>query len=176
MLWRRVPRVRRPAYAARGSDPMNVLFGIAMLLRLLALLWSLLLLARMRDVRTGALSALLALLSFEAVSWLSGQLPPVARASQLSEFVISVSALFTVYYVDRLLGAELRSKQALEASEAHFRSLVENAIDIVAVLDSAGRFMYLSPSVERVLGYTPDELVGRISLELVLDVDRAGVA
>jgi PAS domain S-box-containing protein len=101
---------------------------------------------------------------------------PGTRASHLSEFVISVSALLTVYYFDRLNRAKLRSEQALRSSEAHFRSLIENAIDIVAVLDAAGRFVYVSPSVERLLGYTPAELIGRISLELVHEEDRASVA
>ncbi|HEX7485083.1 MAG TPA: PAS domain-containing protein, partial [Vicinamibacterales bacterium] len=42
-----------------------------------------------------------------------------------------------------------------------YRHIVEHAADIIATLDpSSGRIVYISPSVRRVLGYAPDELVG----------------
>jgi PAS domain S-box-containing protein len=42
-----------------------------------------------------------------------------------------------------------------------YRHIVEHAADIIATLDSSsGRIVYISPSVRRVLGYTPEELVG----------------
>jgi diguanylate cyclase (GGDEF)-like protein/PAS domain S-box-containing protein len=48
----------------------------------------------------------------------------------------------------------------LRASEARFRSLVQHAADVVSVLDAESRYRYVSPAVERVLGYTPEELIG----------------
>ena len=53
-----------------------------------------------------------------------------------------------------------RAVSALQRSEAHFRSLIENALDMIAILNADGTFRYASPSV-RVLGYKPDELVGK---------------
>ena len=42
-----------------------------------------------------------------------------------------------------------------------YRQIVEHAADIIATLDpSSGRIAYVSPSVRRVLGYAPEELVG----------------
>jgi PAS domain S-box-containing protein len=78
--------------------------------------------------------------------------------------------------VGRLLRERRRSSDALAHSEALFRSLVENAIDIVAVLDGGGRFEYVSPSVERILGYKPSELQGRTALDLVADEDKPMIA
>jgi two-component system cell cycle sensor histidine kinase/response regulator CckA len=46
------------------------------------------------------------------------------------------------------------------AGEEQFRSLIENTSDIISVLDADGVIRYLSPSVERVLGFQPAELVG----------------
>ena len=46
------------------------------------------------------------------------------------------------------------------ASEARFRSLVQNAHDLITVLDCDGKVVYQSPSIERVLGYKPEEIVG----------------
>ena len=52
-------------------------------------------------------------------------------------------------------------------SEAHFRSLIENAADLIMVFDATGRFRYVSPAVERILGQTPEELVGRPAADLI---------
>jgi PAS domain S-box-containing protein len=95
---------------------------------------------------------------------------------ELSGLFVSAMALATVFFLSRVLREKEASEQALRSSEGHFRSLVESAIDIVAVLDRSGRFLYVSPSIERVLGYRPSELLGRPSLELVVPADRAVVA
>ncbi len=53
-----------------------------------------------------------------------------------------------------------RAQQALSESEERYRSLVENANDIVATLDLDFRITSVNPAVERILGYSPDELIG----------------
>ena len=55
----------------------------------------------------------------------------------------------------------------MRQSEAYFRSLIENASDMVAILNTEGIISYTSPSTERVLGYAPAELNGRNAFELV---------
>ena len=68
-----------------------------------------------------------------------------------------------------------RAEQTLRASEQRFRSLIENASDLIAVLDAGGRLQYVSPSHERVLGYTPAELTGNHSLDPIHPDDRPAV-
>ncbi|HEY9828429.1 MAG TPA: PAS domain S-box protein, partial [Stenomitos sp.] len=51
-------------------------------------------------------------------------------------------------------------EQALRQSEERFRSLIENALDIITILDPDGIIHYESPSVEKVLGYRVAELIG----------------
>lgn len=63
--------------------------------------------------------------------------------------------------------ARVRSERALRESEEHFRRLIENAEDIIAVLEEDGTIRYDSPAVGHVLGYGPAELVGRSAFELV---------
>lgn len=41
------------------------------------------------------------------------------------------------------------------------RMLLEHSHDLIHVLSLKGTFLYVSPSVERILGYKPDELVGK---------------
>ena len=57
--------------------------------------------------------------------------------------------------------------------ELYFRSLIENANDMVTILNDELVAIYESPSVERVLGYRPDDLIGSSPLELVHPDDRA---
>ena len=67
-----------------------------------------------------------------------------------------------------------QAEQALAASEERFRALIEQGSDIVAIVDKDARLLYIAPSVERVLGYSPAELIGMSSLGLVEpdDVDH----
>src|SRR5207247_29151 len=59
------------------------------------------------------------------------------------------------------------AEEALRRSEEHFRSLIENALDIVTVIGEDGTFQYASPSVERLLGYRPGELLQRNVFQFV---------
>jgi PAS domain S-box-containing protein/putative nucleotidyltransferase with HDIG domain len=59
------------------------------------------------------------------------------------------------------------SYQHLSQREAYFRSLIENAQDIITVHDLRGWIIYQSTSVQRVLGYEPDELVDRDVAEML---------
>ena len=56
--------------------------------------------------------------------------------------------------------AELIEDMHRRESEARFGSLVRNASDLITVVDSDGMIGYQSPSIERILGYHPDEVHG----------------
>ena len=60
-----------------------------------------------------------------------------------------------------------RAEEALSNSEAYFRSLIENASDIITILNADGAIRYMSPSVEHVMGYTPSDLTGRNIFEYI---------
>jgi diguanylate cyclase (GGDEF)-like protein/PAS domain S-box-containing protein len=58
------------------------------------------------------------------------------------------------------------ARDALAASEVRFRTVVEHASDVVQFMDSDGRIQWTSPAVKDVLGYEPEELVGRLGAEI----------
>jgi PAS domain S-box-containing protein/putative nucleotidyltransferase with HDIG domain len=68
------------------------------------------------------------------------------------------------------------AEEALEASERRFRSWIENSLDIVTVLDQSAVIQYESPSVEWVLGYEPEDLIGKAAFEFIHPEDLAKVS
>ena len=52
------------------------------------------------------------------------------------------------------------AEEKLAHSERYFRSLIENTSDVVSIFDELGRVRYMSPSINRVLGFRPEQFVG----------------
>jgi PAS domain S-box-containing protein len=67
------------------------------------------------------------------------------------------------------------AERALEESERRFRLLADQSHDIVAVVSPAGQLRYVNRAVERTLGYSADEIVGRFGLALVHPEDASQV-
>jgi PAS domain S-box-containing protein len=87
----------------------------------------------------------------------------LADDSAASGLVVNARDITERYEADR----------ALRDSEARYRSLIENAHDIVTILDSEGRITYQSPQIEPVLGYDPTEVIGRNTFDFVHPDDLA---
>ena len=65
-----------------------------------------------------------------------------------------------------------RAEEGLRASEERFRSLVQNASDLISILGPEGVVRYESPSHQRLLGREPEEHVGHSLLDLAHPEDR----
>lgn len=59
------------------------------------------------------------------------------------------------------------AEQSLIESERKFRFISENITDFISIIDNDGRFLYASPSAEKVIGYTPEELIGEGSIYII---------
>ncbi|MBM3121093.1 MAG: PAS domain S-box protein, partial [Chloroflexi bacterium] len=82
-----------------------------------------------------------------------------------------------IAYEGSLLDVTERRRLEIElrASEERFRSLVQNATDVIAVVSERGEIEYISPSSKTQFGYRPDELIGRIAFDLIHPEDLARV-
>ena len=69
----------------------------------------------------------------------------------------------------------LQAEENMRRSERYFRSLIENASDIIAVVDREGAIQYISPSVERILGHDGEGMAGKKYFDHVHPDDLAKV-
>ena len=65
---------------------------------------------------------------------------------------------------------------ALAESERRFRLLAENASDLITSIDPDGMRTYVSPSCRTLLGYEPEELIGRLAVDILHPDDRDRIA
>ena len=70
----------------------------------------------------------------------------------------------------------IEADAALRRAEILSRALVDNSQDLLSIYDDDGRFVFASTSHQLVLGYEPDELLGRKAIELLHPTERDDVA
>ncbi len=98
--------------------------------------------------------------------WLSYHATPIMDESGRTMAILEVA---------RDITRQKDAEEALRRSEANYRMLVENQVDMVVKLDAAGNVLFASPSLCRALGRSEGELVGSHFSPLVHADDRAMV-
>jgi len=100
------------------------------------------------------------------------------KSGQPVEVSISVShlhdqdwAIVGAVIIARDIKERRQAEETLRSSERYFRSLIENGSDFIFVLKRDGTIHYVSPSVERRLGFKPEELIGQNSFNLIYPDD-----
>lgn len=78
-----------------------------------------------------------------------------------------------MWAIVRDLSVDREAQYALAASQDKFRSLVEHINDWVWEVDRHGVYTYSSPRVRTLLGYEPEEIVGRTPLDLMSPTESA---
>jgi PAS domain S-box-containing protein len=67
---------------------------------------------------------------------------------------------------------ERKAEAELQRREQHFRSLIENASDLITVMNPDGVITFQSPSSERVLGFKPEAMIGHNVMEFIHPEDQ----
>jgi diguanylate cyclase (GGDEF)-like protein/PAS domain S-box-containing protein len=116
---------------------------------------------------------LVSILPYAGIACGYGLLIYVGRRGDAELFQLVIGAVvLTVLVVARQIIAlrenhHLQRAHALRAGEARFRSLVQHATDVIAILDPDSTITFVTPSALRVFGRGPGELVGTPLLDLV---------
>lgn len=113
-----------------------------------------------------------------------GSVYPLATPSGNRWFEISIAAQGDPGRPEGRLVAIIRdvtdrrtTLEALRESEQRYRLLAEGMKDVIWVLDvEAGRFTYVSPSVEKLRGYTPEEVLAQPLEDTWAPAERARLA
>jgi len=85
---------------------------------------------------------------------------PHSEWLDLKEWVRGLACLvllFDIYTVYQQLQLQRMRRELIERNQL-FEVITENAADMIAVIDCAGNRLYNSPSYQKVLGYSPEEL------------------
>jgi diguanylate cyclase (GGDEF)-like protein/PAS domain S-box-containing protein len=94
------------------------------------------------------------------------------RAPAISDIaIVEQSARLASIAIERSMAAE-----KIRHSEALYRLLTEDVVDVVWKLDRDFRFTYISPSDERLRGYTAEEVIGHHVFEMFNDEGVATVS
>ncbi|MGZ8848949.1 MAG: PAS domain S-box protein [Thermoanaerobaculia bacterium] len=90
---------------------------------------------------------------------------------RLLEYESSLRTDGVITPIARVLARDVTEREeslaAVRHSEEHFRSIIENASDLIAIIERDGTLRYHSPSIERVLGVTSERVVGSAFLDFI---------
>ncbi len=122
----------------------------------------------------------LALASFTLAALRSAD--PLEAWIEPSVTILAIAALGTAMHAWRFRYAQRMDSLQVEAARAHERRLrmethhhemTERANDMITELDARGTIIYANPAHEVVLGYKPEELIGRAGWRFVIGEDAS---
>jgi two-component system, cell cycle sensor histidine kinase and response regulator CckA len=126
---------------------------------------------------TGVIVSLL--LTLGIVSFLLPAVIPGLEAYSLDtsltvDALVCIVLVFDLYVIFQQIQL-YRVRKQIAGREELFRLITENAADMIAVVDGSGKRLYNSPSYQKILGYSPEELRETKGLEQIHPDDREKV-
>ncbi len=103
-----------------------------------------------------------------------GEEDPVLKLEdfrQPHEYILDYSSLREIELAVNLTIDKYFSEKIIKNGELQFKVLLENSSDLFTIVDKRGVIKYESPSVKRMLGYTPEELIGKEFFDLIHTAD-----
>ncbi|QQS44207.1 PAS domain S-box protein [Candidatus Roizmanbacteria bacterium] len=80
--------------------------------------------------------------------------------SEITPELLERSILYAIErFQSKTKEQEIIQQRTLERSERHYRSLIENSADGIALMNTKFKLTYVTPSIETILGYTPEQIL-----------------
>lgn len=126
--------------------------------------------------RRGATAATI-LVATVAISYTLHGFGPFGNNHTVNQSLLLFQVFFGILSITSLTFATLvhtirKGEQTLASHEARFKALIEKSFEAVVLIQANSNILYASPSVKRVLGYDPEELIGFTGFNLVVPEDR----
>ncbi|MEA3308886.1 MAG: GAF domain-containing protein [Chloroflexota bacterium] len=91
-------------------------------------------------------------------------------------YLILAGQIATALQNAQAFEAQQRAEETTRASQERFQGLVETLSDWIWETDINGAYTYISPRIETLLGYTPEEVMGKTAFDLMPPAERERVA
>lgn len=85
------------------------------------------------------------------IRWYLSRLSPVITGGDVKNAILSITDITE----------KKQEEKALRVSEENYRVIAQSTFDVIFIIDRSGKQLFFNKSVERVLGYKIEELVGR---------------
>lgn len=88
---------------------------------------------------------------------------------EISTIIIELDGRSIYYSILRDITERKKTEMSLHDSEKRFRDLVETTTDWIWETDADFRYTYVSPRIKDLLGYRPEELIGKTPFDMMPD-------
>ncbi len=90
------------------------------------------------------------------------------KDSTKEQLIMELVELRQQFATQKKLEEDLKqAEKTFKESKEKYKTVIENISEIIQIADSEGVISYVSPSVQRILGYKPEEVIGRPSVDFV---------
>jgi PAS domain S-box-containing protein len=143
---------------------MIAIIGISIALRILAVVWSVFLLRRIRDWRIGFLILMFTLMALRQVLTLwntpSSNLTDLTLiTSEFPGLIVSIIAFLSIFSLEQILTAPKKAEKDLRDSEERFYQLADNLEEIFWITSTDGEeVIYVSPAYETIFQRNVEDL------------------
>ena len=86
-------------------------------------------------------------------------------ASSFNRFMDKLQLLYGS--LEKEIAHRKTAQEDVERSRQYYKALIENAPDVIVVLDSEHRPLFVSPAFKRTFGYDPEEIIGKPLQEII---------
>lgn len=142
---------------------MSLILIVSIIVRLMALLWSVVAYRRVRDWRMGFLTVMLGLMTLRQALTLFTQrsswtISWTGHQTEIPGLLVSIMALLAVIFLERMLTEREKTEAARRDSENRFRSLIEQSPFSTVIYRPDGRVLLTNRAFSELWAVTPEAL------------------